>query len=240
MKILPHFRFTALAFVGITCTSILSAAQTDASNPQTTSSTSAPKFQFSSGALLRAALDKTIDVKKAKVGDVVVVKLTDEIKWNGTVLAAKGAKITGHITQDAQHQGQSPSVLGIAFDKLTLNDGSDVPFKAVIQALGFPDESTSDQAVAGGIPGSRGPAPGQVGGSGGTLGQPSAYPGGRMPSAGSAGSDTPPAKLSPSAKGVVGIPGASLSTGANEDSVISSEKHNLKLENGAQMILRVQ
>jgi hypothetical protein len=238
MRIIQHLSFVALALAVTICPSWSKATQTDASSKQTTDA--ARKFQFSSGALLRVALDKTLDAKKVKVGDAVVVKLTDDIKWNATVLAARGASITGHITQAAQRQGESPSVLGIAFDKLRLTDGSDVSLKAVIQAVGFPDESTSDQAVAGGIPGSRGAAPGQVGGSGGTLGQPSAYPGGRMPSASSTGSDAPAAKLSPNAKGVVGIPGASLSTGANDDSVISAEKHNVKLENGMQMILRVQ
>ena len=47
-------------------------------------------------------------------------------------------------------------------------------------------------------------------------------------------------KLSPNAKGVVGISGASLSTDNSLGSVISSQKHNVKLESGMQMILRIQ
>jgi hypothetical protein len=35
------------------------------------------------------------------------------------------------------------------------------------------------------------------------------------------------------------MPGVSLSTGAAEDSLLSSQKHNVKLDSGTQMILRV-
>jgi len=239
-----HFTIAAVMLAGIACAPIEWAAQTSASNPQNSAASPAqvPKLQFAPGALLRAELAKAIDAKKAKVGDVVVAKLTDDLKSNVEVLAPKGSEILAHITQVAQHQGDSPSVLGITFDKLVLKDGSDLAFKAVIQAIGFPDAATADQAVAGGTPGSRGPTPGQFGGAGGTMGQPSAYPGTRIPSASSdtRGSETSGLKLSPNAKGVVGISGASLSTDSSLGSVISSQKHNVKLESGAQMILRIQ
>ena len=196
----------------------------------------AQKFKFSPGALLRAKLDKTVDANKAKVGDVVVVKLTDELKWSGGVLAPKDSEILGHVTQAARHQGGSPSVLGIAFDKLLLKDGSDIPVNAIIQAIGFPDAATgSDPGPGDVVP--QGTAPGQVGGAGGTLGQPDGYDGERIPSAPSTG---PAVKLSPNARGVVGIAGTSLSIGAEHDSVISAPKHNVKIENGAQVILCVQ
>ncbi len=46
-------------------------------------------------------------------------------------------------------------------------------------------------------------------------------------------------RLSPNAQGVVGISGLSLSTGAAQDSLLTSPKHNVKLDGGTQMILRV-
>jgi hypothetical protein len=45
--------------------------------------------------------------------------------------------------------------------------------------------------------------------------------------------------LPPNAQGVIGISGMSLSTGAAEDSLLSSQKHNVKLDSGTQMILRI-
>ena len=139
------------AFVTV-CTAIGLSAQTSAATPQNsaTSFPQAPRLQFSPGALLRAELDKTVDVKKVKVGDVVVVKLTDDLKSNGEVLAPKGSEILAHVTQAAQHQGDAPSVLGIAFDKLKLKDGSDISFQATIQAVGFPDEASGSEDIAGG------------------------------------------------------------------------------------------
>jgi hypothetical protein len=192
----------------------------------------AEKFKFSPGALLRAELDKTIDANKAKVGDVVVVSLTDDLKLNGEVLAPKNSKILGHITQAGPRKGDSPSVLGIAFDKLMLKDGSDVAVNAIIQAIGFPDAATGSEYS---LP--LGAVPGQAGGPGGTMGQPEGYYGAKMPGASNAGSAV---KLSPNARGVVGIAGASLSSGAAHDSLIVSPKHTVKIENGAQMILCVQ
>jgi hypothetical protein len=236
-NILARLALTAAAVAGLTA--IQSGARTGSVGSQTEPSGSNPKLQFSPGALLRVELDSTIDVKKVKVGDSLVVKLTDDLIQNGTILAPKGSGVLGRITQATQHQDGSPSLLGLTFDRLQLKDGSEIVFKAIIQALGFPDESTvGDQANAAGQPADRGPLPGQSGGSRGTMGQPSAYPGGRMPGGGDTSS--PKVMLSPNAKGVVGMPGIALSTGPEQDSVISSEKHNVKLGSGAQMILRVQ
>ena len=197
------------------------------------------KLQFSSGALLRAELDKTLDVKKLKVGDPVAAKLTDDLKWNQQILAPKGSRIMGHVTQATQHNGSTASVLGLSFEKLVLKDGSEVALKSVIQAIGFPDAATqADDPVAGGTPSGRGPVPGQIAQPGGTLGQPAGYEGGRIPD--SRSNNPTGLKLSPNARGVVGLPGASLSVGSAGDSLITSEKHNVKIESGAQVILRTQ
>lgn len=238
-RILAPLALTAAAVAGLTAAATQSGAQTASPGSQAEASTSTPKLQFSPGALLRVELDKTIDVKKVKVGDSVAVKLTDDLIVNGIILAPKGSGVMGRITQATQHQGGSPSLLGLTFDKLQLKDGSETAFKSIIQAVGFPDESmVGDKAIAGGQPATRGAMPGQSANSGGTMGQPSAFPGGKMPSAGDQVSSK--LMLSPNAKGVVGMSGTALSTGPEQDSVISSEKHNVKLDRGAQMILRVQ
>jgi hypothetical protein len=45
-------------------------------------------------------------------------------------------------------------------------------------------------------------------------------------------------KLPFNAQGAIGMSGVSLTAGAAQDSVLSSNKHNIKLESGMQMILR--
>jgi hypothetical protein len=215
-------KLAALLFLSCSILTTASAGQT-------------PKFQFSPGALLRAELDKTADANKAKAGDPIVLKLTDDLRWSFGVIAPKNSKIFGHVTEATQRRGDVPSVLGIAFDKLILKDGSEVTFKAIIQAIGIPGSGGGDWVSSGAT--TPGDVPGQVGGPTGTLGQPSGYYGGKMGGATSMGDAV---NLSPNARGVIGIAGASLSTGSGDSSVISSSKRTVKIESGAQMILVVQ
>lgn len=208
----------------------------------------AGEARFAPGTALRVELVKTIDAKKAKAGDPVMVKTVDELMAGTQAAAPRGTKIFGHVVAATPHHGDSPSTLEIAFDKITLGAGRDVPMKAVIQALSKPVESPavgdygSTGGTAGGPP--MGPAPGgRIGGSP-TMGSPpgsAPNPGsmgnpGGMPGAGSA---TPNTTLPLNAQGVIGMSGVSLASGDESNSTITSQKHNVKLEGGTQMILRV-
>jgi hypothetical protein len=57
---------------------------------------------------------------------------------------------------------------------------------------------------------------------------------GGMPS----GAANPP--LTGTSQGVIGLKGYSLSQGAMQDSVISSQDHNVKLESGTQILLKTK
>jgi hypothetical protein len=220
------------------CLNAISFAQA-ASQPQSGEpSNQHPPMLFSSGTVIRAQLDKTIDAKKAKVGDPVSATTIDDLKSTPAGLATKGCKILGHIAEVAPHQGDSVSTLGIVFDKLVLKDGSDMALPAKIQAIGFPDTTVSvnnDQTITkmGGNVGTSQPSSSI--GSGG--GQPSGYGGERMPSGMPTNSD---AKLPFTAQGALGMSGVELSTGTAQDSLLSAKKHNVKIESGMQMILRTQ
>jgi hypothetical protein len=195
-------------------------------------------MSFTSGTVIRAELDKTIDAKKAKVGDPVSAKTTDDLKSTPPNLATKGCRIVGHVAEVAAHQGSSPSTLGIVFDKLVLKDGSEMPLPAKIQAIGFPDSTVpinDDQTVnkMGGNVGTTQSAT-TIGAGGG---QPSGYGGQRLPSAMPTNSD---AKLPFNAQGAIGMSAVELGTGNAQESLLTSKKHNVKIENGMQMILRTQ
>jgi len=224
--------------LAIVCLSAVALAQAANDAPKGASPASHPPMLFSSGTVIRAQLDKTIDAKKAKVGDPVSAKTTDDLKSTPPGLATKGCRILGHIAEVTPHQGDSVSTLGIVFDKLTLNDGSEMALPAKIQAIGFPDSTVSvnnDQTITkmGGNVGTSQSASSI--GSGG--GQPSGYGGERMPGALPTNSD---AKLPFTAQGAVGMSGVELGTGAAQESLLSSKKHNVKIESGMQMILRTQ
>lgn len=196
-----------------------------------------PQMSFTSGTVIRAELEKTIDAKKAKVGDPVLAKTTDDLKSNPPGLTNKGCKIVGHIVEVTPHQGDTPSTLGIVFDKMILKDGYEMALPAAIQAIGFADTFVpvnDDQTITkmGGNTGV-GQAGGAIGSGGG---DPAGYGGQRLPGAMPSNSE---AKLPFNAKGAVGMPDVSLGTGTAQDTVLSSKKRNVKVESGMQMILRV-
>lgn len=203
---------------------------------------------FSPGTAIRIELSKSIDAKKAKVGDEVIAKTMDDfLSDKNEMLAPRGSQIVGHVAEVAPHQGNSPSTLGIAFDKMVSKGGTELPLKASIQAIGPPEsnatfnEPMGGQAAPGGMPSMSSPGRGAYGGtapnSGGTM------PGNANPTAApipdTASAPTRNGPLSPNAQGVVGMSGLSLSTGAAQDSLLTSPRHNVKLDGGTQMILRV-
>jgi hypothetical protein len=122
---------------------------------------------LSSGTTLQAELTKSIDAKKAKQGDEVTAKLTQDVKGSGQVVLHKGTKLVGHVTEaQAKTKDNSESKLGIAFDKAVLKGGQEMAFNGVIQALAAPVQgSLSAAADDGGSLGS-----GMGSGSGSSMG----------------------------------------------------------------------
>lgn len=201
-------------------------------------------MQLASGSIIRVELAKTIDAKKAKVGDELVAKTMDDFRSNkNEVLAPAGSKVLGHVVEVSPHKDHSASTLGISFDKVVMKDGAEIPLKASIQAIGWPPSNSEGVPVSNATSGVV-PVPAtRVGGNG--AGMP--VPGGMAP--GNANTPAPMPEeipnagvnrqLAPNAQGVVGMSGVSLSTGAAQDSLLTSPKHNVKLDSGTQIILRV-
>jgi len=222
----------------------ISSAQT--SNSQQNAPAEPNASRFAPGSEIRVELEKTVDAKKAKPGDAVLAKTMDELKSGVQVIAPKGAKVIGHVVAATPHEKDSASRLEIAFDKFDLGNGSEIPMKASIQALEKPTyyaPMPADNAGAGQQAGNPpmpstarmgGVTPGGMGQSGGNSNP--GYPGnaGTMPTL------NVPSTISPDAQGVIGMSGVLLSAGPAQDSVLTSEKHNVKLDSGTQMVLRTQ
>jgi hypothetical protein len=82
-------------------------------------STDNRRLSLGSGARVEGQLQKTVDVRKARVGDEVVLKLTKELRQNGEVIVPKGAKLLGRVTEVQQNTSQTGgSRLGLLFDKI--------------------------------------------------------------------------------------------------------------------------
>jgi hypothetical protein len=141
---------------------------------------------LSSGTTLQAELSKGLDCKKAKPGDEVSAKLTQDVKEDGKVVLHKGSHLVGHVTEaQARSKDNAESKLGIVFDKAVLKGGQELAFNGAIQALAPPaqnslsaaaDESAnmagSGMARGGNMGGSRGGGPlgGAVGSVNNTVG----------------------------------------------------------------------
>lgn len=108
----------------------------DASNQTSTGISKAGKsINLDSGTRLNGELQNTVDVRKAKVGDQVVLKTTQAIKSGGRTVVGKGAKLIGHVTEVAQKgKGESQSRVGILFDRLEQGSLA-LPISATISSI---------------------------------------------------------------------------------------------------------
>lgn len=205
---------------------------------------------------VQAELTKSLDAKKAKVGDEVTARVTQDVKSNGQVAVKKGSKLVGHVTDvKTRSQGESESRLGIAFDHAVLKDGQQIAFNAVVQALAPPVSAAAgadDAGLIGG--GAQAPTPsgggtpggsmgaGPVGTIGNTVGRTVGNTAGTVTGTASGTVNGAGGALNGNSRGVIGLQGLTLNTSASgsaQGSVISSNSRNVKLDSGTQMVLQV-
>jgi hypothetical protein len=229
-----------------------------AAPPQTSEPTnptqSGKVTRIAPGSVIPVSLTKTIDARKAKAGDTVVAKVTQDMKSkSGEVVFAKDTKVMGHVTEaQARNKEQKESQIGIAFDRALMRDGSQMQIPMSIQAVIAQQNDQNnggggyvETAAPGASPGAAGS--GRSGMAGSAMG---ASPPASMPIApsnasdasGEANSGAKRAPITAQTEGVVGISNLTLSPLASPSapaSVLSSEKNNVKLESGTLMLLRV-
>lgn len=91
--------------------------------------------RLETGSILYAELTKTVDAKKAKVGDPVSAVLTADVLAHGKIVARHDSKLVGHVTEVQVHTKEAPeSRLGIVFDK-AITKGGDIPFQSLLLAI---------------------------------------------------------------------------------------------------------
>jgi hypothetical protein len=182
------------------------------------------------GTTFEAELIKPVDARKNKPGAEVLAKVTHDVKLNRSVVIPKGSRLVGHVTEVmARSKDQATSVVGIAFDRAVLNNGTEMSLALGIQAIGRsmpPGESELASGTTTVAPG------GLLGGVGSTT----------TGAASDIGSGARSAGLTPTSQGVVGLRGLSLSShtsASSRGSVISSSTGNVHLYSGTEMILHL-
>jgi hypothetical protein len=208
------------------------------------------------GTVIGAELSKSIDAKKAKVGQEVTAKALGDLRdTNGNLVIPRGAKLVGHVTAVTPASKQEPqSTLAILFDKAEPKGGQEIGMHAAIQAIAGPAPSPAmqEQAPSSGGPESSGggspmggsqPGMGPSGGGRTPGGPPSGGQNGQMGGGemgGQAGQPSAPT-INANSHGVIGIRNLTLAPEASptQGSVLTSSHGNVKLESGSLLVLRV-
>jgi hypothetical protein len=234
----------AIAFIAATLCARGAAAQ---SAPPAEAASS--EASLAGGTAINAALNTSIDSKKAKSGEQITAHTTEAVKsTDGRTILPKGTKLVGHVTQaSARSNGQGEAILAIQFDKAVLKEGQEVPLNnAVIQAVAAPSheasaygsdtERTTTPASPSNNPsmsGSRGARPGSTPS---TQPYPSANPDGAY-----GGESNSAGPLPANTRGVYGFEGMRLSANGNgEGTVLTSTGKNVHLDGGTRLLLVVQ
>jgi hypothetical protein len=189
---------------------------------------SAPATQPDSGAsgksvhgVISVSLAKSIDSKKLKEGDEIPTKTLGTLRTSDGVTIPNGSMVIGHVTQaTARSKGDPTAALGIAFDKIQVPGGKDMMIKGTLQAVGpNPNESGPETGAAGGN--SLHAGNGSTAAAGTGLGLQPGQGGGKM--------------LDPHSTGVVGIKNLQL-----DNSVLTSTGKEVKLDQGSQMVVKIE
>ena len=225
--------------------------------------------ELAAGTAFNAALVTPIDSRKAKPGDQISARITENVKGDGRTFLPKGTKLAGHITQaSARANGDSESSLGVAFDHAVLKNGEVIPLRLTIQALAAaqtPASAASQDIDAmsntnAGIASSarnRGVLGGATSSAGGAVGTTTSMVGGtetslnsRLDSArGMAGTSqavgglTASGQMAATSRGVFNLRGLSLNSELSNEaqgSLVTSSGKTVRLDSGTHMLLVTQ
>ncbi|HLW86333.1 MAG TPA: hypothetical protein VKR60_14030 [Candidatus Sulfotelmatobacter sp.] len=165
--------------------------------------------------VIPAFLTASLDSKKRKAGDEVVLKTAGAVHLADGTVIPKGAKVVGHVTEAKARSGsETESSLGIEFDKIDLAEGKTLAIKGVVQAAAPNPNSESGGGV-------------DYSGMNQTLQH-------ATPSAGGTVAVAP--VLTEQSVGVQGIKNLQLGS----DGVFKTDGKSVKLDYGSQIVLRAQ
>ena len=182
--------------------------------------------------VIPAALSHSIDSARLKEGQQVEATTTVALRSGSGILIPSDSKIIGHVTAaTARSKGANQSTLGIVFDKIRLTGGRELPINGVIQAIA-PNPKASAGPDTGAA--SSGTMAKDTGTNAATMPNPVWGPG---PFAG----DNPGEKkmgnlLKKDSSGVVGFKNMEL----ENNSVLTSSNKEIKLDQGAQILIKAE
>jgi hypothetical protein len=195
------------------------------------------------GILIPTELSKSLDAKKAKAGDKIEVKITMDLLSNGQIVIPRNSKIEGHVTSAKPHTKDSPdSTLGIAFDRIFIKNGKELPMQAAIQAIAPPlimnnNAPGTPAAIGSAPPGQQSSNVGSGDAAGTALSSAQQIPSMTAPAPVNATSSN--GGLTSESRGAVGMKGVAVNS-TKEANLITSSSQNVHLDGGMQLMLRTE
>jgi hypothetical protein len=211
------------------------------------------------GTSLEAQLQNTIDVRKSKVGDEIILKTTKAIKQNGETVVPKGTQLIGRITEVQQKTKENAvSKVGMVFDRIQ-GKNLDAPISASIVSVATTQvNAAAGDVFATGASGSSSTSASGSGSGGGLLGGGTSSAGGLLGGVGS----TAGSVLNTTTQTVGNVAGTATNTvgqttgsvvrtvnglqisstvsgSASSASTISAQGKNVHIDKGATFLLRV-
>lgn len=116
------------------------------SNQSKNSNTTQDRKDASEMVPAHAALVKTLDAKKCRAGEQIRAKLGENVQLKNGPDLPKGTVLIGKITQD--HAQSDHVKMALRFTSARLKDGTTVPIKAMVVAIGAPSEGLNDYGSA--------------------------------------------------------------------------------------------
>ena len=169
---------TLVCGVGVLAQTEGSRARATGSNETSTSASHEKKsINLQSDTQVSGQLQNTLDARKARVGDQVILKTTQAIKSDGHVVVNKGARLIGHVTSVEQKTRENgASRIGLLFDRLE-SCSLAMPISATISSITQAnahsqtsnDDSFAGDMSAGSMSSSRSTTTAQRSGGGGGL-----------------------------------------------------------------------
>lgn len=199
-------------------------------------------------ASVSAELTKSIDTKKAKVGDEVNAKTTDDTKLPDGTALPKGTKLVGNVIDvTPKSKEQKNSHLVLALNRAVTKEGHEVPIRAAVTSMTAPNSITpADSVSPGGSAGSAGMPSGGGSSAGGSSSGASAAPTPSAPMMTGNGSQGQSAqgqmlKSAQDRVAVGNMPKVMLSAPTTPDSagVLDAEGQNISLDSGTKLTLNV-
>ena len=203
------------------------------------------------GMSLVAEITKGLNSRKAKLGDEVKARLTQDVIAKGLIVMPRESQLVGHVTETKARSKEDPEArLGIVFDRALLKNGKQIEMSAVVQALAPPFARAtfidqSDPMITQANERTSKMVPRLDSGNNRNMNDTSARsaaPKVRLANDGNiqSGSSTPWApgsRLGSGNRGVFGLPDLALTS--SKQPAITSIKNDVKLESGTQVVLKV-